>query len=46
MIENRNGGGDGGHIVAAEAGYYTITINTADNTAKMVVHIQHQRLLR
>ena len=21
-IENRNGGGDGGHIVAAEAGYY------------------------
>ena len=34
-IENRNGGGDGGHIVAAEAGYYTITINTADNTAKM-----------
>lgn len=35
-IENRNGGADGGHIVAAEAGYYTITINTADNTAKMV----------
>ena len=34
-IENRNGDGDGGHIVAAEAGYYTITINTADNTAKM-----------
>ena len=34
-IENRNGGADGGHIVAAEAGYYTITINTADNTAKM-----------
>ena len=34
-IENRNGGGDGGHIVAAEAGYYTITINTANNTAKM-----------
>lgn len=34
-IENRNGGDDGGHIVAAEAGYYTITINTADNTAKM-----------
>ncbi len=34
-IENRNGGGDGGHIVASEAGYYTITINTADNTAKM-----------
>ena len=35
-IENRNGGGDGGHIVAPEAGYYTITINTADNTATMV----------
>ena len=35
-IENRNGGADGGHIVAAEAGYYTITLNTADNTAKMV----------
>lgn len=34
-IENRNGDGDGGHIVASEAGYYTITINTADNTAKM-----------
>lgn len=34
-IENRNGGGDGGHIVASEAGYYTITINTANNTAKM-----------
>ena len=34
-IENRNGDGDGGHIVAAKAGYYTITINTADNTAKM-----------
>ena len=31
-----NGGGDGGHIVAPAAGYYTITINTADNTAKMV----------
>ena len=30
-----NGGGDGGHIVAPAAGYYTITINTADNTAKM-----------
>ena len=35
-IINRNGGSDGGHIVASEAGYYTITINTADNTAKMV----------
>lgn len=34
-IENRNGGADGGHIVASEVGYYTITINTADNTAKM-----------
>lgn len=34
-IINRNGGSDGGHIVAPEAGYYTITINTADNTAKM-----------
>lgn len=31
----RNGGSDGGHIVAPEAGYYTITLNTADNTAKM-----------
>ena len=35
-IINRNGGSDGGHIVAETAGYYTITINTADNTAKMV----------
>ena len=35
-IENRNGGADGGHIVASEAGYYTITINTANNTATMV----------
>lgn len=33
-IINRNGGSDGGHIVAPEAGYYTITLNTADNTAK------------
>lgn len=31
----RNDGSDGGHIVAPEAGYYTITLNTADNTAKM-----------
>lgn len=31
----RNGGSDGGHIVVPEAGYYTITLNTADNTAKM-----------
>lgn len=35
-IINRNGGSDGGHIVAPEAGYYTITLNTANNTAKMV----------
>lgn len=35
-IINRNGGSNGGHIVAPEAGYYTITLNTADNTAKMV----------
>ena len=35
-IINRNGGSDGGHIVASEAGYYTITLNTADNTATMV----------
>lgn len=35
-IVNRNGGADGGHIVAETAGYYTITLNTADNTAKMV----------
>ena len=34
-IENRNNNADGGHIVAKTAGYYTITINTADNTAKM-----------
>ena len=32
----RNGGSPGGHIVAPAEGYYTITINTADNTAKMV----------
>ena len=35
-IEYRNNNGDGGHIVAETAGYYTITLNTADNTAKMV----------
>ncbi len=35
-IEYRNNNGDGGHIVASEAGYYTITINTANNTATMV----------
>lgn len=28
--------GDGGHIVAPEAGYYTINLNTADNTAALV----------
>ena len=27
---------DGGHILAGADGYYTITLNTADNTAKMV----------
>ena len=26
---------DGGHILAGAAGYYTITLNTANNTAKM-----------
>lgn len=36
IVYRGNGGGDGGHIVAPEAGYYTITINTADNSAKMV----------
>ena len=35
IVYRGNGGGDGGHIVAPEEGYYTITINTADNTAKM-----------
>lgn len=35
-IVNRNGGSDGGHIVAETAGYYTITLNTANNTATMV----------
>ena len=34
-IINRNGGSDGGHIVPKTAGYYTITLNTADNTATM-----------
>lgn len=28
--------GDGGHIVAPEAGYYTINLNSADNTATLV----------
>ncbi len=37
VIINRNGSGDdGGHILAPEAGYYTITLNTAKNEAKMV----------
>ncbi len=31
----RNGGGDGGHILAPENGYYTITMNTEKNTATM-----------
>lgn len=35
-IINRNGGADGGHIVAPEAGYYTIVMNTAKNEAKFV----------
>ncbi len=34
-IINRNGGGDGGHIVAEENGYYKITVNTKSLTAKM-----------
>ena len=34
-IEYRDNKNDGGHIVAAAAGYYTITLNTADNTATM-----------
>ena len=32
----RNGGSDGGHIVAGENGYYLITMNTATNEATMV----------
>lgn len=35
IVYRGNGGGDGGHIVAPAEGYYTITINTADNTATM-----------
>ena len=31
----RNNGSDGGHILAPENGYYTITMNTANNTATM-----------
>ena len=35
-IEFRDNKDDGGHIVAPAAGYYTITLNTANNTATMV----------
>lgn len=31
----RNGGGDGGHICVSADGYYLITLNTSDNTAKL-----------
>lgn len=31
----RNGGNDGGHIVVPEDGYYKITVNTADPSAKL-----------
>ena len=31
----RNSGSDGGHIVAPDNGYYTITMNTKDKTATM-----------
>ncbi len=31
----RNNGDDGGHILAPENGYYTITMNTANNSATM-----------
>ncbi len=34
-IINRNGGGDGGHIVAEADGYYKITVNTKSLSAKM-----------
>lgn len=34
-IINRNGGGDGGHIVAPADGYYTIKLDTKTNTATM-----------
>jgi len=36
VIIARNGGSDGGHIVAPEDGVYTITLNTANLTATMV----------
>lgn len=35
VIIYRNGGGDGGHIVAPADGYYTITMNTKDKSATM-----------
>lgn len=35
VIINRNGGGDGGHIVAPENGYYKITVDTKTKTGKM-----------
>lgn len=34
-IVYRNGGDDGGHIIAPENGYYTVTVNTSDDTATM-----------
>lgn len=34
-IINRNGGGDGGHIVAGENGYYKITVDTKTKSGKM-----------
>lgn len=34
-IVYRNGGGDGGHIMPATAGLYTVTVNTKNLTAKM-----------
>ncbi len=37
-IEYRDKKDDGGHIVAPAAGYYTITLNTADNTASMKLY--------
>lgn len=34
----RNNGGDGGHILAPADGYYTINLNTANNTATMTAY--------
>ncbi len=34
-IINRNGGGDGGHIVVPEDGYYKLTVDTDKKTGKM-----------